>query len=115
MPAARRERDSFVDSATTSRLMLDPKFVRENPDAVKEATRVKRVGSPELVDQWLAADERRRGAQAQADKLKADQKNAGEQMKQKGLAPDERANVQVTLRQIKENVQALEKQQAEAE
>ena len=95
--------------------MLDPKLLRENPDAIKQATRVKRVGSPELVDAWLAADERRRAAQAQADKLKADQKNVGEQMKQKELSADERTNVQVTLRQIKENVQALEKQQADAE
>ena len=95
--------------------MLDPKLLRENPDAIKQAARVKRVGSPELVDAWLAADERRRAAQAQADKLKSDQKSAGEQMKQKGLSPDERTNIQVTLRQIKENVQALEKQQADAE
>jgi seryl-tRNA synthetase len=80
--------------------MLDPKFVREQPDAVKQAVRVKRVGSPELVDQWLAADERRRAAQASADKLKADQKTAGEQMKQKGLSPDERTNIQVNLRRI---------------
>src|SRR5687768_422155 len=95
--------------------MLDPKLLRENPEAVKQATRVKRVGSPELVDAWLAADEKRRAAQAQADKLKADQKTAGEQMKQKGLSPDERTNIQVSLRQLKENVQALEKQQADAE
>src|SRR5688572_632188 len=95
--------------------MLDPKLLRENPEAVKQATRVKRLGSPELVDAWLAADEKRRGAQAQADKLKSDQKTAGEQMKQKGLSPDERTNIQVSLRQLKENVQALEKQQADAE
>jgi len=36
--------------------MLDPKFIRENPDIVKEATRVKRVATPEMVDAWLAAD-----------------------------------------------------------
>ncbi len=95
--------------------MLDPKFVREQPDAVKEAARIKRVGFPELVDQWLAADERRRSAQGSADKLKADQRTAGERMKQKGLSPDERTNIQVDLRRIKEDVQALEKQQADAE
>jgi seryl-tRNA synthetase len=95
--------------------MLDPKLLRENPEAIRQATRVKRVGSPQLVDAWLAADERRRSAQAQADKLKADQKTAGEQMKQKNLSSDERTNLQVTLRQIKENVQTLEKQQADAE
>lgn len=95
--------------------MLDPKFVREHPDAVKDAARIKRVGSAELVDQWLAADERRRVAQASADKLKADQRAAGEQMKQKDLSADERTQIQASLRQLKENVQALEKQQTEAE
>jgi seryl-tRNA synthetase len=60
--------------------MLDPKFVRENPEAVKEATRVKRVASPELVDQWLAADERRRSSQTQADALRAEQGKIGGQV-----------------------------------
>jgi seryl-tRNA synthetase len=95
--------------------MLDPRFVREQPDAVKDATRVKRVGSPELVDQWLVADQRRRAAQASADKLKAEQKTAGEQMKQKGLAPEQRTQIQTSLRQLKDQVQSLEKQQADAE
>src|SRR5256885_1170588 len=94
--------------------MLDPKLVRENPDAIKEATRVKRVGSPELVDAWLAADEKRRAAQTTADKLKNDQKTAGEKMKQK-LSPEERTQLQNSLRQLKEQVQAQEKVQTDAE
>src|SRR3954454_11561017 len=60
--------------------MLDPKFVREHPDDVKQAARVKRVGSPELVDAWLATDERRRSAQAAADALKAEQNKLGQQV-----------------------------------
>jgi seryl-tRNA synthetase len=60
--------------------MLDPKFVRENPEIVKQATRVKRVGSPETVDAWLAADAARRNAQAQFDNLRADQNKLGEQV-----------------------------------
>lgn len=60
--------------------MLDPKLLRENPEAVKEATRVKRVGSPELVDQWLAADEKRRNAQTAADSIKAEQGKIGAQV-----------------------------------
>src|SRR3954453_477187 len=57
--------------------MLDPKLVRERTEDVKQATRVKRVGSPELVDQWLAADERRRAAQTQADAVRAEQGKIG--------------------------------------
>ena len=57
--------------------MLDPKLVRERTEDVKQATRVKRVASPELVDQWLAADERRRAAQTQADAVRAEQGKIG--------------------------------------
>jgi len=60
--------------------MLDPKLIRENPDIVKEATRVKRVASPELVDAWLAADAARRNVQAQSDTLRAEQNKLGEQV-----------------------------------
>jgi seryl-tRNA synthetase len=57
--------------------MLDPKLLRENPEAVKQAARVKRVGSPELVDAWRATDDRRRAAQLQADTLKSEQNKLG--------------------------------------
>src|SRR3954463_8526338 len=60
--------------------MLDPKLVRENAEAVKEATRVKRVASPELVDEWLAADGKRRGAQTAADNLRSEQKKISERV-----------------------------------
>lgn len=60
--------------------MLDPKLIRESPEVVKEATRVKRVASPEMVDAWLAADAARRNAQAQFDALRAEQNKIGEQV-----------------------------------
>jgi seryl-tRNA synthetase len=60
--------------------MLDPKFIRENPNIVKEATRVKRVASPEMVDAWLAVDAARRNTQAQSDTLRAEQNKLGEQV-----------------------------------
>ena len=78
--------------------MLDPKLVRENPDAIKEATRVK--------PRWLAGvgrcmagcgREALRAAQTSADRLKNDQKTAGEKMKAK-LSPEERTQLQATLR-----------------
>jgi seryl-tRNA synthetase len=95
--------------------MLDPKLVRENPEAVKEATRVKRVASPEMVDAWLGADARRRSAQASADQEKAKQWAGGELLKQKGLPNEKRQEIQANLRQIKERVLELEKEQAAAE
>ena len=70
--------------------MLDPKLLRENPEAVKEATRVKRVASPELVDAWLAADEKKRSAGVRAEKLRNKQKLLGEWVgkSKKGITPE---------------------------
>jgi seryl-tRNA synthetase len=50
--------------------MLDPQLLRENPEAVRAACRLKRIGSPELVDAWLATDEKRRQAQTQSHPLR---------------------------------------------
>jgi seryl-tRNA synthetase len=58
--------------------VLDPKFIRENPEIVKHATLAKRVASPELVDAWLAADATRRNSQTQFDSLRNEQKRLGE-------------------------------------
>lgn len=60
--------------------MLDPKLLRENPEAVKAACAVKHIGSAELVNAWRAADERRRVSQLQADTLRAEQKKIGDQV-----------------------------------
>ena len=100
--------------------MLDPKFVREQPDAVKEATRIKRVGSPELVDQWLAADERRRSAQTQADALRAEQGKVGGQvgkMKRdlKGGSSPELDALLAQAGELKAKYEGAVQQQADAE
>jgi seryl-tRNA synthetase len=94
--------------------MLDPRFLREQPDAIKHATRVKRVGSPELVDAWLSADGRRRTAQTLADQAKSEQRSAGEKMGAK-LPDEERRTLQTALKQLKDRVRALEDEQTAAE
>src|SRR2546427_10701337 len=63
----------FASFVVNSSPMLDPKLVRENPQAVRDATRVKRIASPDLVDSWLKADEKRRNSQLQADTLRNEQ------------------------------------------
>jgi seryl-tRNA synthetase len=57
--------------------MLDPKLIREDTERVRNAVRVKRVGSQETVDGWLKADTDRRAAQARADSLRAEQGRIG--------------------------------------
>jgi seryl-tRNA synthetase len=100
--------------------MLDPKFVRDNPEAVKEATRVKRVASPEMVDAWLAADAKRRNSQTQADALKAEQKKVGDQVGQlkrqlKGGTSPELEKALEQANQFKTRAQQLADEQATAE
>jgi seryl-tRNA synthetase len=100
--------------------MLDPKLLRDNPQAVKEATRVKRVASPEMVDQWLAADARRRAAQTQADGLKAEQKKVGDQVgllkrQLKGGTSPELEQVLKQANDLKARAQQLADEQAAAE
>ncbi|MDB5324108.1 MAG: serS [Phycisphaerales bacterium] len=100
--------------------MLDPKLIRENPQAVKEATRVKRVASPEKVDAWLAADQRRRSAQTRADALKSEQKKVGDQVGQlkrtlKGGTTPELEKLLEQANAFKTQAQQLADEQAAAE
>src|SRR3954454_8840621 len=100
--------------------MLDPKLLRDTPQAVKEATRVKRVASPEKVDEWLAADARRRAAQTQADGLKAEQKKVGDQVgllqrQLKGGTSPELEKVLKQANDLKARAQQLADEQATAE
>jgi len=58
--------------------MLDPKLLRDDPEKVRQAARVKRVGSAELVDQWLELDSQRRARQTKADGVRAEQNKLAE-------------------------------------
>ncbi len=100
--------------------MLDPKLIRDNPDAVKHAARIKRVGSPELVDAWLSADEKRRALQTQSDSLKAEQRKAGDQVgglkkALKGGTSPELEQVLARANDLKSQVAKLADDQAAAE
>lgn len=100
--------------------MLDPKLLRENPDAVKEAARIKRVGSPELVDAWRASDEKRRKAQTEADALRAEQGKIGGQVGKlkgqlKGGTSDELTALLQQAGALKEKYESLVAAQTAAE
>jgi len=58
--------------------MLDIKFIRENPGAVKQAAAHKRVTCD--VDRLLAVDQRRRDLQLQLDRLREQVKEDGQQL-----------------------------------
>jgi seryl-tRNA synthetase len=58
---------------------MDLRILRDDPDRVR-AGQAKRGASPELVDRLLEADERRRAAIADFERLRAEQKTLGKQV-----------------------------------
>ena len=61
------------------RSVIDLKFLRENPDAVRTSQRT-RGENPALVDDLLVADESRRAAIQSADALRNEQKTFGKKI-----------------------------------
>jgi seryl-tRNA synthetase len=100
--------------------MLDPKLLRDDPAVVKDAASKKRVGSPELVDAWLSADEKRRAAQTRGDALRAEQGKIGGEVgklkgKLKGAASDELDALLAKASELKSQYELAVKEQTEAE
>src|SRR5699024_7297799 len=64
-----------------SRGVIDPKLLRDDADGLRAAQR--RRGEPaELIDELIAADERRRASIANFEAVRAEQKNIGKQIAQ---------------------------------
>lgn len=85
--------------------MLDPKWVRENPDLVKAAGAKKHIECAEAVDEFLTLDQELRALLPEVEGLRAEQKTAGKSLGQADAAAKE----QILARQkkIKEEIQAL--------
>jgi seryl-tRNA synthetase len=58
--------------------MLDPKYIIQNPDAVREAARKKHINFD--VDHFIKVDEQRRTLQTQLDELRAEKNKASEKI-----------------------------------
>ncbi|WP_024795943.1 serine--tRNA ligase [Tomitella biformata] len=91
--------------------MIDLKFLRENPDVVRESQRT-RGEDPALVDALLSADTARRGAIASADSLRAEQKLLGKQVGK--ATADERPTLLVQGKELAARVKATEAIENEA-
>ena len=74
--------------------MIDLKFLRENPDVVRDSQRT-RGEDPSLVDQLLEADQRRREAISAADVARSDAKAYSKSMgaKMKDATDEERTEL----------------------
>ncbi|MFA6024195.1 MAG: serine--tRNA ligase [Candidatus Gracilibacteria bacterium] len=58
--------------------MLDPKFIVQNPELVREAARKKRIDF--AVDRFIEVDEKRRSLQAELDTLRAEKNKASDKI-----------------------------------
>ncbi len=92
--------------------MIDLKFLRENPDVVRESQRT-RGEDPGLVDTLLEADTARRAAVLAGDNARAEQKALGKKVGQ--ASPDERAALLDGAKELAAKVKELEVEQNAAE
>lgn len=84
--------------------MLDIKFIRDNPDKVKEGARKKNIDVD--IDGLLILDEKRRIAVSETENLRAEQNKAGDGVV--SLAGDEKEKRIESLRAIKEKLKQKE-------
>jgi len=92
--------------------VIDLKFLRENPDAVRESQRT-RGEDPALVDALLEADASRRAAVLAGDNLRAEQKAFGKKVGQ--ASPEERPALLEGSKELAAKVKQAEAEQHEAQ
>lgn len=88
--------------------MLDLKFVRENPEKVKEAMELK--GEPADLDRLLAYDQERRTLLQEVEELKQLRNRVSKEIGQTGADSDTAAQKKEEMRQVSEKIKALDEQ-----
>jgi seryl-tRNA synthetase len=92
--------------------MIDPRLLRDEPDRVR-AAQAKRGLSDEVVDRAVSADETRRAAIAEYERLRGEQKTLGKLIPK--AAPEEKASLLEQTKELAGRVKAAEAAQTEAE
>jgi seryl-tRNA synthetase len=92
--------------------VLDPKLLREDPEAVRASQRARRE-DPALVDLALSADESRRSAIAAFDRLRNEQKTLGREVAK--ASGDDKVRLLDRTKQLSVEVKAADAAQTEAE
>ena len=92
--------------------MIDPRLLRDEPDRIR-AAQAKRGLSDEVVDRAVSADETRRAAIAEYERLRGEQKTLGKLIPK--AAPEEKASLLEQTRELAGRVKAAEAAQTEAE
>jgi seryl-tRNA synthetase len=92
-------------------LVIDPRLLRDDPDALRAAQR--RRGEPtELIDELVAADERRRSSIAAFESVRSEQKNVGKLIAQ--AQGDEKQALLAQTKELSAQVKEAEAAQNEA-
>ena len=92
--------------------VIDPKLLRDDPDRLR-AAQAKRGLSADVVDEALSADERRRSAIVEFERLRGEQKGLGRQISR--ATGEERQALLDRTRTLAADVRTAEAAQAEAE
>lgn len=87
--------------------MIDIQLIRDDPERVREAARVKNIDAP--IDQILQLDQRRRELITEVDGLKAE-RNAGSKLVSKTKDAEERGRRIAAMRELGERIDALDGQ-----
>src|SRR5829696_4945929 len=92
--------------------MIDPRLLRDEPDRIR-AAQAKRGLSDEVVDRAVSADETRRAAIAEYERLRGEQKALGKLIPK--AAPEAKAALLEQTKELAGRVKAAEAAQTEAE
>jgi seryl-tRNA synthetase len=93
--------------------MLDPKFIRQNPEIVKKA--IINKGEKADIDAFLKADERRREIIGAVEKLKADRNAASQEISNLKKKGQDASGMIVKMRQVGDNIASYDKELQELE
>ena len=88
--------------------LLDIKFVRSNPEAVKEA--LAKRGTSVSIEQFLSAEEQRRQKLAQVESLKNKRNTVSEEVGRKKKAGEDAEEMVLEMRQVNEQIKTLDDQ-----
>ena len=93
--------------------MLDPKKIREDPDAVRRGAQKKRLQVDGVLSRVLELDQKRRKLQHEKDELKAEQARLGKNIAK--LQGEERSKLMQQTGEMSDRLKSLEAQFSEAE
>jgi seryl-tRNA synthetase len=94
--------------------VLDPKFIRSNPEVVRQGIRNKKLDEAAL-DEFLQADELWRGRLTEVDQLKALRNTVSEQISQMKRAGEDASGEIARMREVSDRIKELDAEVRELE